>query len=75
MDPGLTDLWCCWCQRCFHNDCKFELFKVCLLHFLWWCLVYGEIFIKFFQICDFGKFKLMIIPPSSLEVINLRSTV
>jgi len=28
-----------------------------------------------FQICDFGKFKLMIIPPGSLEVINRRSTM
>lgn len=28
-----------------------------------------------FQICDFGTFKLMIIPPDSLEVINRRSTM
>ncbi|XP_033214132.1 diacylglycerol kinase epsilon [Belonocnema kinseyi] len=27
------------------------------------------------EICDFGKFKLMIIPPGSLEVINRRSTM
>ncbi|XP_034933931.1 diacylglycerol kinase epsilon [Chelonus insularis] len=30
---------------------------------------------KLNEICDFGKFKLMIIPPGSLEVVNRRSTV
>ncbi|KZC08572.1 PREDICTED: diacylglycerol kinase epsilon [Dufourea novaeangliae] len=53
MEPGLTDWWCCWCQRCVHEDCKRNLS----------------------EICDFGQFKLMIIPPSSLEVVNQRSTV
>ncbi|XP_071869756.1 diacylglycerol kinase epsilon isoform X1 [Bombus fervidus] len=50
VEPGLTDWWCCWCQKCVHDNCKSKLSKI----------------------CDFGKFKLMIIPPSSL---NLRSTV
>ncbi|KAK9299621.1 hypothetical protein QLX08_007421 [Tetragonisca angustula] len=53
VEPGQTDWWCCWCQRCVHDNCKSKLSKI----------------------CDFGKFRLMIIPPSSLEVINLRSTV
>ncbi|XP_017893170.1 diacylglycerol kinase epsilon isoform X2 [Ceratina calcarata] len=53
VELGLTDWWCCWCQRCVHEDCKPNL-----------C-----------NICDFGRFKLMIIPPNSLEVINLRSTM
>ncbi|CAK9832937.1 Diacylglycerol kinase epsilon [Anthophora retusa] len=53
LEPGLTDWWCCWCQRCVHDICKSKLPEV----------------------CDFGKFKLMIIPPSSLEVMNLRSTI
>ncbi|XP_029041823.1 diacylglycerol kinase epsilon isoform X1 [Osmia bicornis bicornis] len=53
LEPGLTDWWCCWCQRCVHDTCKANLS----------------------EICDFGRFKLMVIPPSSLEVINLRSTV
>ncbi|XP_014298896.1 diacylglycerol kinase epsilon isoform X2 [Microplitis demolitor] len=30
---------------------------------------------KIDEICDFGKFKLMIIPPGSLEVVNRRRTV
>ncbi|XP_074098663.1 diacylglycerol kinase epsilon [Cotesia typhae] len=30
---------------------------------------------KINEICDFGKFKLMIIPPGSLEVVNRRRTV
>ncbi|XP_076247982.1 diacylglycerol kinase epsilon isoform X2 [Calliopsis andreniformis] len=53
VEPGLTDWWCCWCQRCVHKACKSKVLEV----------------------CDFGKFKLMIIPPSSLEVTNRRSTV
>ncbi|KAG5311936.1 DGKE kinase, partial [Pseudoatta argentina] len=53
VEPGLTDWWCCWCQRCVHKRCKSSLS----------------------EICDFGKFKLMIIPPGSLEVINRRSTM
>lgn len=28
-----------------------------------------------FQMCDFGIFKLMIIPPSSLEVVSKRSNI
>ncbi|CAL7933848.1 unnamed protein product [Xylocopa violacea] len=52
MEPGLTDWWCCWCQRCVHDDCK-----------------------PLPKICDFGKFKSMIIPPKSLEVINRRNTI
>lgn len=53
IEPGLTDWWCCWCQRSVHEACKPALS----------------------EICDFGKFKLMIIPPKSLEVINRRSTM
>ncbi|CAL1686703.1 unnamed protein product [Lasius platythorax] len=53
IEPGLTDWWCCWCQRCVHEACKSALS----------------------DICDFGKFKSMIIPPGSLEVINQRSTM
>ncbi|XP_070156608.1 diacylglycerol kinase epsilon [Polyergus mexicanus] len=53
IEPGLTDWWCCWCQKCVHEACKSALS----------------------EICDFGKFKLMIIPPGSLEVINRRSTM
>ncbi|XP_033330475.2 diacylglycerol kinase epsilon [Megalopta genalis] len=53
MEPGLTDSWCCWCQRSVHEDCKPKLP----------------------EICDFGKFKLLIIPPSSLEVVNQRNAV
>ncbi|KAG6802050.1 diacylglycerol kinase epsilon isoform X1 [Apis mellifera caucasica] len=46
----------------------------------WWCCwchrcVHDNCKSKLSKICDFGKFKLMIIPPSSLEVINLRNTV
>ncbi|XP_011699774.1 PREDICTED: diacylglycerol kinase epsilon [Wasmannia auropunctata] len=52
-EPGLTDWWCCWCQRSVHETCKASLS----------------------EICDFGKFRLMIIPPGSLEVINRRSTM
>ncbi|XP_011139591.1 diacylglycerol kinase epsilon [Harpegnathos saltator] len=53
IEPGLTDWWCCWCQRCVHETCKSVLS----------------------EICDFGSFKLMIIPPGSLEVINRRRTM
>ncbi|XP_078039440.1 diacylglycerol kinase epsilon isoform X1 [Augochlora pura] len=53
LEPGLTDSWCCWCQRSVHEDCKPRLT----------------------EICDFGKFKLLIIPPNSLEVVNQRNTV
>ncbi|XP_076390877.1 diacylglycerol kinase epsilon isoform X3 [Megachile rotundata] len=46
----------------------------------WWCCwcqrcVHDTCKANLSEICDFGKFKLMVIPPSSLDVINLRSTV
>ncbi|RLU26489.1 hypothetical protein DMN91_000285 [Ooceraea biroi] len=46
----------------------------------WWCCwcqrcVHEACKPALSEICDFGKFKLMIIPPGSLEVINRRSTV
>jgi diacylglycerol kinase (ATP) len=28
MEPGLTDWWCCWCQRCVHEACKPVLSEV-----------------------------------------------
>ncbi|XP_044016768.1 diacylglycerol kinase epsilon isoform X1 [Aphidius gifuensis] len=52
-EPGLTDWFCCWCQRCVHTSCK------PMIH----------------EICDYGPFKSMIIPPGSLEVVNKRTTV
>lgn len=46
----------------------------------WWCCwcqrcVHDVCKSSLNEICDFGKFKLMIIPPVSLEVINKRSTM
>ncbi|XP_072744672.1 diacylglycerol kinase epsilon-like isoform X1 [Anoplolepis gracilipes] len=46
----------------------------------WWCCwcqrcVHEDCKPALSEICDFGKFKLMIIPPGSLEVINRRSTM
>ncbi|KYM94857.1 PREDICTED: diacylglycerol kinase epsilon [Cyphomyrmex costatus] len=46
----------------------------------WWCCwcqrcVHKTCKSSLSEICDFGKFKLMIIPPGSLEVINRRSTM
>jgi len=28
VEPGLTDWWCCWCQRCVHETCKPSLSEV-----------------------------------------------
>lgn len=28
VEPGLTDWWCCWCQKCVHDNCKSKLSKV-----------------------------------------------
>lgn len=28
IEPGLTDWWCCWCQRCVHETCKASLSEV-----------------------------------------------
>ncbi|XP_020280420.1 diacylglycerol kinase epsilon isoform X2 [Pseudomyrmex gracilis] len=46
----------------------------------WWCCwcqrcVHDACKSSLSEICDFGKFKLMIIPPGSLEVINRRTTM
>ncbi|CAG5093683.1 Similar to DGKE: Diacylglycerol kinase epsilon (Homo sapiens) [Cotesia congregata] len=45
--------------------------------FCCWCqkCVHEACKLKINEICDFGKFKLMIIPPGSLEVVNRRRTV
>lgn len=28
VEPGLADWWCCWCQRCVHEECKAVLSEV-----------------------------------------------
>lgn len=28
IEPGLTDWWCCWCQKCVHEACKSALSDV-----------------------------------------------
>ncbi|XP_066588892.1 diacylglycerol kinase epsilon isoform X2 [Prorops nasuta] len=46
----------------------------------WWCCwcqrcVHDTCKANLYEICDFGKYKTMIIPPVSLEVVNRRSTM
>ncbi|CAD6241355.1 GSCOCG00002681001-RA-CDS [Cotesia congregata] len=76
IEPGLVDWFCCWCQKCVHEACKLKINEVRRFLSVEISFRFGKkTFLTGKSICDFGKFKLMIIPPGSLEVVNRRRTV